>query len=497
MLYLEKRIVLIFTLIATFFSFYKLTAYDLWYDEAVNFFMAKYLKFPSFLCLPHLYYWILHLFIKIRGGEFFIRLPSAIFGTAVVPLFYLLVRRLTDITTAVISTLFFVLSPLRIWYSQEGTIHIFALFASVLSSYSFILLIQRANFKRALFLFIANLLALFASYYLFLLITMQFLFLIIFRKRFHQKTLRYFFLISLGVLTAYSLHWVSLFNSLRFLKGGFWIPEVSWVNLKYSIENFILGYNGTPLFYNIAFLLFIVSLGVLIWKKKIDLDIGFGIIFGLFPLLIIWILHKIFIPVYLDRHNMVFMPPLYLLLGLSCTVLKNKFSKWLLTFGYLFLIGSGLFFYERDLIFTPLDHHLGVYERKNIRPVIEFIKNRSVEGDVVVHTNPVTRVPFRYYWPERPQFFLISKLDPYWDRISKILSTDNSLKLSNVVINIGEPKCSKRLGKRIWIVAATWARDGKIDENGEEAMDKLREMGYRCVMVKKINGVVVGLFDKE
>lgn len=495
---LEKGFLLILTLIAAFFSFYKLTACDLWYDEAVNFFIAKSLKFPPFLCLPRFYYWVLHFFIKFKENEFFIRLPSAILGTAVVPLFYLLVKKLSIPSTAIVSTLFLTISPLRIWYSQEASVHIFAFFLSVLSTYSFLLFIQKTDFKRALFLFFSNFLAISTSYHSLLLLAMQFLFLVIFRNRFSPKILRYYLFVLLGVFGFYSLHWTLFVNSLRFLKGGFWIGEVNWFNLKYSIENFILGYNGTSLFYNLSFLLFLTSLGLLFWRRKMDLDVAFGIIFGLLPLLIVWVVHRIFIPVYLDRHNMIFMPSIYFLIALSCTILRKKIGRIIFVSVYLFIMGKALFFYEKNSIFVPLKHHIGVHKKRSIRPVVEFIKNRALPEDIIAHTNPVTRLPFGYYWRGKKQYFFVSKLDLYWKRIWGLVPSDDASSQSkDEVVYVETFEDWSRLGNRIWIVAATWARDNQVDENGRCVEDALICKGYRCTLVKKISGVVVKLLERK
>ncbi len=496
--FLEKWFLLILILIAAFFSFYKLTAYDLWYDEAVNFFMAKSLRFPPYLCLPRLYYWALHFFIKFKENEYFLRLPSAILGTVVVPLFYLLVKKLSDTSTAIISSLFLTISPLRIWYSQEASVHIFALFLSVLSTYSFLLFIQKANLKRGLFLFFSNLLALSISYHSLLLLVLQFLFLVIFRDRFSPKILKYYLFVLLGVFGFYGLHWILLINSLRFLKGGFWIPEVNWLNLKYSIENFILGYNGTSLLYNISFLLFLTSLGLILWRKKMNLDVVFGVIFGLLPLLMVWVLHRFFIPVYLDRHNMIFMPPIYFLMGLSCTILRKKVRKVIFVSAYLFLMAKALSLYENNSVSTPLEHHIGVYERKNIRPVVEFIKNCALSEDIVAHTNPVTRAPFGYYWREKKQYIFVAKLDPYWRRVWKLTSSHTPFSnLKKRIICVDTFEDWNGLGNRIWIVAATWARDNQVDENGQYVEDALIHKGYKETLVRKINGVIVKLFERK
>ena len=61
-----------------------------------------------------------HFFIRSQDSEFFARLPSMFFGTLGIAAFYLLVRQIASIPTAMLATLFLALSPLHIWYSQEA-----------------------------------------------------------------------------------------------------------------------------------------------------------------------------------------------------------------------------------------------------------------------------------------------------------------------------------------------------------------------------------------
>jgi hypothetical protein len=82
---------------------------------------------------PPLHSVLLWLTIRIAGsGELAIRSSSMIAGTLVVPVLYLLGRELYDRRTGTVAALIGAVSPLAIWYSQEGRMYaLYMLFAVV------------------------------------------------------------------------------------------------------------------------------------------------------------------------------------------------------------------------------------------------------------------------------------------------------------------------------------------------------------------------------
>jgi len=76
---------------------------------------------------PPLYHLLLHLVLRSGGEtEAWVRGLSVLFGTAAIPLLYVLVRELAEERTARIAALLLALSPLHIWYSQEARMYALA-----------------------------------------------------------------------------------------------------------------------------------------------------------------------------------------------------------------------------------------------------------------------------------------------------------------------------------------------------------------------------------
>jgi len=63
---------------------------------------------------------ITHPFLAERNPEFYVRLPSAIFGTLGVLGIFLLARQLLPFGPSLLATAFLAISPVHVWYSQEA-----------------------------------------------------------------------------------------------------------------------------------------------------------------------------------------------------------------------------------------------------------------------------------------------------------------------------------------------------------------------------------------
>jgi uncharacterized membrane protein len=112
---------------------------SLWYDEGLQYYVAVnngigglFTQTHSFH--PPLSFLINHLFLQIGQSEVFLRLPSALFGLASLPVFYILGRDVTSRQVALLSTSILALSPFHIWYSQDGRMYSQVLFFSLVSS---------------------------------------------------------------------------------------------------------------------------------------------------------------------------------------------------------------------------------------------------------------------------------------------------------------------------------------------------------------------------
>ncbi|UOO94769.1 glycosyltransferase family 39 protein [Halococcus dombrowskii] len=116
--------------------------HDLWLDEALSYHFVTSRTLPELLFSvplvdphPPLYYAILDIWTGIAGtSEIALRFPSAVFGTAAVGAFYILVKGVFNKTVGSIAALLMAVSPFYIRYSQEARNYALGVLLVILST---------------------------------------------------------------------------------------------------------------------------------------------------------------------------------------------------------------------------------------------------------------------------------------------------------------------------------------------------------------------------
>jgi mannosyltransferase len=131
-------------LLALSLRFYRLDGQSLWADEgnsaalaARN--LATITRDAARDIHPPLYYYLLHFWVRIFGNsEISLRSLSALMGTALVLMTYLLGQELFNRRVALISSFLAAISPFQIYYSQETRMYIPAALWAALAVYFFL-----------------------------------------------------------------------------------------------------------------------------------------------------------------------------------------------------------------------------------------------------------------------------------------------------------------------------------------------------------------------
>ncbi len=131
----------LFMLVGTALRFYRLDAQSLWADEGIQYFIANaeslwgvFERVEARTIHPPLSFLIHYLFLQIDNSDFYLRLPSTLFGIGSLPLAYCLARTLTSRTAALCTLFVLAISPFHVWYSQEARMYAPLLFVSLLST---------------------------------------------------------------------------------------------------------------------------------------------------------------------------------------------------------------------------------------------------------------------------------------------------------------------------------------------------------------------------
>ncbi|HET8564870.1 MAG TPA: glycosyltransferase family 39 protein [Solirubrobacterales bacterium] len=115
---------------------------------------------------PPLYYVLAWVWAKLFGrGEFELRALSALFGTAVVPVAYLVGRRLASRRAGLILAALAAVNPMLIWYSQEARSYALLVFFGALSCYFFLRVLDEARGRDLALWALSSALALCSHYF--------------------------------------------------------------------------------------------------------------------------------------------------------------------------------------------------------------------------------------------------------------------------------------------------------------------------------------------
>ena len=114
------------TLVALVLRFYRIGEKSIWLDEAFSLWIARHPLWEGLGWLiridqhPPLYYSLLHVWTELFGElQGPVRMLSALFSTATVPLFYAAARRLLDRSSAAIAAGILAISPFHVQFAQE------------------------------------------------------------------------------------------------------------------------------------------------------------------------------------------------------------------------------------------------------------------------------------------------------------------------------------------------------------------------------------------
>ncbi len=127
--------------------FYGLSTESLWFDEAYSVWVARHsidwhIALSMQRIFPPLYYLLLHFWLPFGDTEFIIRSLSVIIGLGSIVAIYALARQLFNTRVALLSALLLAISPLHIWYSQEGRMYILVATLGLCSAYFMLLALR-------------------------------------------------------------------------------------------------------------------------------------------------------------------------------------------------------------------------------------------------------------------------------------------------------------------------------------------------------------------
>ncbi len=203
-------------------------AYGLWVATRP---LAEVLPATAHDVHPPLYYLLLHAWLALGPhSDTWARLPSALMGTALVPLMYALGRRLWDTGTGLVAALLATLSPLAVAQAREARMYPPVTLLLALAAYALLHTVAGRRLRWWAASVFLSLLALYTHYYA-VFVLVAFLTYCIFP--FHNTKLvsrftLYACLLSIASCLLFYSPWLPmLFDQLSRVRAGFWIPPPS------------------------------------------------------------------------------------------------------------------------------------------------------------------------------------------------------------------------------------------------------------------------------
>ncbi len=148
-------IALFITIAGFFLRLLLLDSKGLWLDETFSIWMAN-LKVDEMLQWvvkidqhPPLYYFLLHFWIGLNSSSpYFVRLFSVLFGTATIPIIYLIGKRMSGPLMGVAAAAFLAFSPFNVYYAQEARMYTLLMFNVSVAVYALVRLLSEPGDPR-------------------------------------------------------------------------------------------------------------------------------------------------------------------------------------------------------------------------------------------------------------------------------------------------------------------------------------------------------------
>jgi 4-amino-4-deoxy-L-arabinose transferase-like glycosyltransferase len=423
-----------------------ITRESFWHDEIMTALSMKLSLFEMVrerMAAGHspLYFIIVYPFARLLGNnELILRLPSAIASIVSIYVFYLLAKKLfTDQKTVNISTLFFSMSALNIYFSYEARMYSFCVLFIILSFYYLLRSIDENYATLWVYYASSAAFAVYLSAVTIPVILSQAAYVIIRRKKWAA------FLVSIA--SAAVLYVPMALYYLKMKKLGFieWLDPVTIRTFTEFLNGFAfkpVPLAGWPLSY-VSFMeyaslvaVLLILIGVIItfadaWKsRKIDDD----------PRAAIFLLAWLVVPIFIEylytifkqpmlgpkRYIIVLSPAFYMLLGLAIKKISKERIRDLTTIVLIILFSVTLITF------------FNVQTREDWRGAISYIDKSMKPGEVLFgdistataykyygHNNDLVMLDIRqvYYGAFRNSWILIKEMD-----FKRIFGDDKALR---------------------------------------------------------------------
>ncbi|MCJ7811131.1 MAG: glycosyltransferase family 39 protein [Dehalococcoidia bacterium] len=324
--------VAILTGAALLLRLYRLGSQGLWFDKAYTLFIARIPAVEAWRALvvdgvhPPLFYALQKAALALGQSEFALRLPSAVFGAAAVPLVYILGRRWAGWGTGALAALLLALSPFHLWTSQDARMYSLLAALTLACMLTFDGVLRRPGLATGAAFVALSALAYLTHYFALMLPLVQLVYLAA-KLRTWPRLLRLWtglqFLAGLpllGWVYALSLRDMQIF-------GIGWIPVPHPTDLIETLLNFTVGYTAPLRLWQW------LGLGICMVFLILGLRSRWGVpsakllvaLWAFLPMVLTFLL-SLRRPVYIDRFLILSAPALLILIAAGVASLRERYA---------------------------------------------------------------------------------------------------------------------------------------------------------------------------
>lgn len=408
----------------------------MWYDEGHSILVAiknfpfgidNFLYTKDFQHTPF-YFYFLHFWLKIFGtNEILLRMSSAIFGIATIPLTYIVGKKLYNKNVGIISALLVTVSPLLVYYSIEIRMYAAVTFLAVLSMNYLLDYEENPNKKTLAKLLLANTLIPYLLiggivFYIGQIISYS-IYLFVTQKDNTEKIGKYFVYQVYQFILLIPYFVIAIYYAIQrshFMM--FHIPSFEFMHFLGNLQNYfatrvgmLFWVNYMPFYINFVFFVaiiipiiyFINALIKAFKEKNAKLYMVFLTVIISYGIILISAMMKIVVIV--PRYT-IFIVPLVMVLA---AVGFSKLSKWHAASFLVFFSVLSIFFLFHDNAYYQTKYN-ALYDSLN------YFASRNLNGDDLVYRPFASSVAFIYETPGTPKA-------PPFEALHEFRKPDNDL----------------------------------------------------------------------
>ena len=384
--YPQFLILTLLTLVGAWLRLWHLGAQSLWLDEGATVALAR-APWPHFAWvwwhgeagLQTIYFLLMRVWVHAGLSETWLRLPSALFGIASIPVLYLVGRRLVGAPAALAAAALLTFSPADIYFSQEARGYTLCILFVLCATWFFVLAVERDRTRDWVLWTVFGIAAFYIHYFAALVLVAQATSLLFVRCARWGKFLVCGTIILLTAIPGLTYPLRASSENLHFA----WMPHAN----PREIWHLLMFFGGSGVKVAIAVVLWVAGAVAIIRNRRAGADdFWHGVLILLWAVLPAAILGLLSLrePLFLQRYLVFSLPATILLASLGAVVLP----KWRL--------GALLVMALCALSLPTIVKQYGK-AREDWRGATNAVLAAATPGDAVVFFPFYTRVMLDYY----------------------------------------------------------------------------------------------------